>query len=193
MTDLVDPPPTRTVDRPRPTGGAGRGSTSSTTACSSAVSISSPWGARTPRRCSSTTSRDHPRPPERCWRRLPGPARRRRSASPSRRTASRRCSRRSAPVGSVGIDACSPGEVLHALANGWRADEISVTATNLSERDLDVILAHDVHLNLDAVSQLERVGRRAPGGRSASAWTRAPARAITRASSTAVTGRRSSA
>ena len=53
--------------------------------------------------------------------------------------------------------------MLHALANGWRADEISVTATNLSERDLDVILAHDVHLNLDAVSQLERVGRRAPG------------------------------
>jgi diaminopimelate decarboxylase len=66
-------------------------------------------------------------------------------------------------VGTVGIDACSPGEVLHALANGWRADEISVTATNLSERDLDVILAHEVHLNLDGVSQLERVGRRAPG------------------------------
>ena len=66
-------------------------------------------------------------------------------------------------LGTVGIDACSPGEVLHALANGWRADEISVTATNLSDRDLDVILAHDVHLNLDGVSQLERVGRRAPG------------------------------
>jgi diaminopimelate decarboxylase len=66
-------------------------------------------------------------------------------------------------LGTVGIDACSPGEVLHALTNGWRADEISVTATNLSERDLDVILAHDVHLNLDGVSQLERVGRRAPG------------------------------
>jgi len=66
-------------------------------------------------------------------------------------------------LGAVGIDACSPGEVLHALENGWRADEISVTATNLSERDLDAILAHDVHLNLDSVSQLERVGRRAPG------------------------------
>lgn len=65
--------------------------------------------------------------------------------------------------GSVGIDACSPGEVLHALANGWTAPEISVTATNVSERDLDVILAHDAHLNLDGVSQIERVGRRAPG------------------------------
>jgi diaminopimelate decarboxylase len=26
---------------------------------------------------------------------------------------------------SVGIDVCSPAEVLHALANGWRAEEIS--------------------------------------------------------------------
>lgn len=63
----------------------------------------------------------------------------------------------------VGIDACSPGEVLHALANGWTPDEISYTGTNVSERDLDVLLAHPIHLNLDAVSQLERVGRRAPG------------------------------
>ena len=65
--------------------------------------------------------------------------------------------------GSIGIDACSPGEVLHALANGWRADEISHTGTNVSDRDLDVLLAHPIRLNLDAVSQLERVGRRAPG------------------------------
>ena len=65
--------------------------------------------------------------------------------------------------GSVGIDACSPGEVLHALDNGWQAPEISHTGTNVSERDLDVLLAHPIHLNLDGVSQLERVGRRAPG------------------------------
>ncbi len=60
----------------------------------------------------------------------------------------------------VGIDACSPGEVLRALECGWPPAEISVTATNLSDRDLDVILAHPVHLNLDAVSQVERLGRR---------------------------------
>jgi diaminopimelate decarboxylase len=65
--------------------------------------------------------------------------------------------------GSIGIDACSPGEVLHALANGWRPDEISHTGTNVSERDLDVLLAHPIRINLDGVSQLERVGRRAPG------------------------------
>jgi diaminopimelate decarboxylase len=64
--------------------------------------------------------------------------------------------------GAVGIDACSPGEVIHALEHGWRADEISFTGTNVSERDLDVLLAHPIHINLDAVSQVERVGRRAP-------------------------------
>jgi len=65
----------------------------------------------------------------------------------------------------VGIDACSPGEVDHAIANGWTPDEISFTGTNLSERDLDALLPTGVHLNLDAVSQVERVGRRAPGRR----------------------------
>jgi diaminopimelate decarboxylase len=63
----------------------------------------------------------------------------------------------------VGIDACSPGEVTHALAHGWEPGEISFTGTNVSERDLDVLLAHPIHLNLDGVSQIERVGRRAAG------------------------------
>jgi diaminopimelate decarboxylase len=66
-------------------------------------------------------------------------------------------------VDAIGIDASSPGEVVHALAHGWVPDEISYTGTNVSERDLDVLLAHPIGLNLDAVSQLERVGRRAPG------------------------------
>lgn len=64
---------------------------------------------------------------------------------------------------SVGIDACSPGEVTHALANGWEPAEISHTGTNVSERDLDVLLAQPIRINLDGVSQLERLGRRAPG------------------------------
>lgn len=65
--------------------------------------------------------------------------------------------------GSVGIDACSPGEVTHALANGWEPEEISHTGTNVSERDLDVLLAQPIRINLDGVSQVERLGRRAPG------------------------------
>ncbi|MGQ0670402.1 MAG: diaminopimelate decarboxylase [Actinomycetota bacterium] len=64
---------------------------------------------------------------------------------------------------SVGIDACSPGEVLHALRNGWEPEEISFTGTNVSERDLDVLLAHPIHINVDLISQLDRLGRRAPG------------------------------
>ena len=71
-------------------------------------------------------------------------------------------------VDAVGIDACSPGEVLHALASGWRPDEISFTGTNVSDRDFDAILTVGpprVHLNLDAVSQVDRYGRRAPGTR----------------------------
>jgi diaminopimelate decarboxylase len=64
---------------------------------------------------------------------------------------------------SVGIDACSPGEVERAIAAGWRADEISYTGTNVSDRDLVAILPHGVHVNLDAISQIERYGRHAPG------------------------------
>ena len=61
---------------------------------------------------------------------------------------------------SVGMDVCSPREIEWALAHGWRPDEISYTGTNLSERDLDVILAHpDVHLNVDLLTQIDRVGR----------------------------------
>jgi diaminopimelate decarboxylase len=62
--------------------------------------------------------------------------------------------------GLVGIDACSPGEVARALECGWAAEEISFTGTNVSERDLDVLLEQPIHLNLDGISQIERVGRR---------------------------------
>ncbi|HSD49246.1 MAG TPA: diaminopimelate decarboxylase [Actinomycetota bacterium] len=66
-------------------------------------------------------------------------------------------------LGVVGIDACSPGEVRHALEHGWAPDEISYTGTNVSERDLDRILEAGVHVNVDLVTQLARYGRRAPG------------------------------
>ena len=65
--------------------------------------------------------------------------------------------------GHVGIDACSPGEVTRALECGWSPEEISFTGTNVSERDLDILLAAPIHINLDAISQIERFGRRAPG------------------------------
>ena len=63
----------------------------------------------------------------------------------------------------VGLDVCSPGEVRWALEHGWAPTEISLTGTNLSERDLDAILPTGVHVNVDLLSQIERIGRRAPG------------------------------
>lgn len=66
-------------------------------------------------------------------------------------------------LGNVGLDVCSPGEVLRAIESGWTAEEISYTGTNVSERDLDVIVESGVHINLDLLSQLRRYGRRAPG------------------------------
>jgi diaminopimelate decarboxylase len=50
-----------------------------------------------------------------------------------------------------------------ALAAGWKPQEISYTGTNLSDRDLDVILAQPLVLNLDSLSAIRRVGVRAPG------------------------------
>jgi diaminopimelate decarboxylase len=63
----------------------------------------------------------------------------------------------------VGMDVCSPGEIDWAIRHGWRPHEISYTGTNVSNRDLDAILETGVHLNVDLISQIERVGRRAPG------------------------------
>jgi diaminopimelate decarboxylase len=63
----------------------------------------------------------------------------------------------------VGMDVCSPGELRWAIDNDFGPGEISHTGTNLSDRDLDRILPTGCHLNVDLLSQLERVGRRAPG------------------------------
>ena len=64
---------------------------------------------------------------------------------------------------SIGMDVCSPGEIRWAIDHGWKAEEISYTGTNMSTRDLDAVLESGVHLNVDLLSQLDRVGRRAPG------------------------------
>jgi diaminopimelate decarboxylase len=64
---------------------------------------------------------------------------------------------------SVGMDVCSPGELRWALDHGWEPSEISYTGTNLSARDLDAVLDAGVHLNVDLLTQLDRVGKRSPG------------------------------
>lgn len=64
---------------------------------------------------------------------------------------------------SVGLDVCSPGEVLHALAHGWHPRQLSYTGSNVSDRDLDVIAPLPIHINVDLLSQIDRLGRRYPG------------------------------
>jgi diaminopimelate decarboxylase len=88
-------------------------------------------------------------------------------------------------LGTVGIDACSPGEVRHALEHGWSVEEISFTGTNLSGADVDALLGAGVHVNLDLLSQLDRWGRSAPGTtvgirvnpRAGASWSGLPAAA----------------
>ncbi len=59
-------------------------------------------------------------------------------------------------VGGVGIDCCSPREVELALSCGFSADQISVTAGMLSDRDLRQFVSRGVHCNLDTRSALRR-------------------------------------
>ncbi|MEA2581449.1 MAG: diaminopimelate decarboxylase [Actinomycetota bacterium] len=63
----------------------------------------------------------------------------------------------------VQMDVCSPGEIDWAINHGWASGEISYTGTNVSGRDLERITAAGVHLNVDLLTQVERVGREAPG------------------------------
>jgi len=53
--------------------------------------------------------------------------------------------------------------VLHALECGFLPAEISYTGTNVSERDLDVVAPLPLHINVDLLTQIDRVGRRCPG------------------------------
>ena len=61
--------------------------------------------------------------------------------------------------GLVGIDACSPNEVEHAISCGFRTNEISLTATNLSTVDLlRLSKFRGLRINLDSVSAIRRWG-----------------------------------
>ena len=69
-----------------------------------------------------------------------------------------------AEQGAIGIDICSPDEMDLALACGFAAHDISFTGTSVANRDLDRLLAQpDLHINCDSLSQIRRIGERAPG------------------------------
>ncbi|MDK9707197.1 MAG: diaminopimelate decarboxylase [Desulforhopalus sp.] len=62
-------------------------------------------------------------------------------------------------TGLVGIDACSPNEVEHAISCGFSAEDISFTATSLSNRDLERLSRiKGLSMNCDSLSAIRRWG-----------------------------------
>lgn len=63
-----------------------------------------------------------------------------------------------------GIDACSPAEVEHAISCGFRPEQISFTATSLSEQDFQFLYRYpDVFVNCDSLHTIRRLGQLCPG------------------------------
>jgi diaminopimelate decarboxylase len=63
-----------------------------------------------------------------------------------------------------GIDACSPQEVEHALCCGFSPEEISFTATSLSQADFDILARFDgLSMNCDSIHAIRNWGQRKPG------------------------------
>jgi diaminopimelate decarboxylase len=63
-----------------------------------------------------------------------------------------------------GVDICSPNELDHAIACGFRPEQISFTGTGVARRDLDRLLVHDeLTINCDTIGMIRRIGERVPG------------------------------
>lgn len=66
--------------------------------------------------------------------------------------------------GLCGADICSPAELLHALACGFREEDISFTATSLAPADLEILARFDgIAINFDSLAALDSFGRLCPG------------------------------
>lgn len=66
--------------------------------------------------------------------------------------------------GLVGIDACSPNEVEHAISCGFRAEDISFTNTSLSRQDLDRLTEWGgLSMNCDSIHAIKKWGERGRG------------------------------
>ena len=55
------------------------------------------------------------------------------------------------------LDAVSPGEIFLALESGFTPERILFTGTSVRNDELEFALRHDVTLNVDSLSQLERL------------------------------------
>jgi diaminopimelate decarboxylase len=66
--------------------------------------------------------------------------------------------------GDLGLDVCSPREVALARDAGFAPEEISITSSMPSNRDLEAFVASGAHVNLDSLSALARYAERVPRG-----------------------------
>lgn len=66
--------------------------------------------------------------------------------------------------GLVGIDACSPNEVEHAISCGFKPEDISFTNTSLSRDDLSRLTQWDgMSMNCDSIHAIQKWGELGPG------------------------------
>lgn len=66
-------------------------------------------------------------------------------------------------TGHCGIDCASPGEVKMALAAGFKPENISFTASAVSDEDVAAIGHLPIRINVDSISMLHKLGAVAPG------------------------------
>ena len=67
-------------------------------------------------------------------------------------------------TGLCGIDACSPGEVEHAVSCGFTPADISFTASSLSARDLSILARYDgLFMDCDSLHAIRSWGAIKPG------------------------------
>lgn len=58
-----------------------------------------------------------------------------------------------------GIDTVSPGEIYLSLKSGFKSDEISFTGNNSTESELHYAIKNHILINVDSLSQLEKLGK----------------------------------
>lgn len=63
----------------------------------------------------------------------------------------------------AGIDASSPGEVFFAIEAGFEPESIMLTASNITDAEMEMVRRFGVMINMDSLHQLERYGRLYPG------------------------------
>lgn len=63
-----------------------------------------------------------------------------------------------------GIDACSPNEVEHAVSCGFEPNQISFTATSLSQNDYDILARYKgLFMDCDSITAIHNWGKRKAG------------------------------